>query len=357
MRRRQVVARDAILSYARTHLSAYHSHPYFNQGPETAMLVNCVAYQKGRKLADIKPDEISDYLERPDCFVWVALADPGPGELAAMQHEFGLHELAVEDARHGHQRPKIDEYGESLFVVLHMLELADGEINVGEVDIFVGRNYILSIRSHSNKGLAEVRARCEREPELLEHGSGFVLYALLDAVVDRYFPVLDALESDLEEIEKRIFSESSTRANIEALYALKQKLMTLKHAVAPLLEAVGKLYGGRVPHICAGMQEYFRDVVDHLVRLNQTIDSTRDMVTTATSVNLSMITLHENETTKRLAACAALVAVPTMIAGVYGMNFKHMPELDWVYGYPVAIGAMVVLDLFLAWRLRKSGWL
>ena len=202
-----------------------------------------------------------------------------------------------------------------------------------------------------------MRARCEREPQLLRHGSGFVFYALLDAVVDRYFPILEELETALESIEERIFAEGSPRANIEALYGAKQELMTLQHAVRPLLEAVGKLYGGRVPQVCAGMQEYYRDVYDHLVRINQSIDSLREMVTTAISVNLSMITLKENETTQRLAAYAALVAVPTMIAGVYGMNFKHMPELDWSFGYPLAVGLMGVIDGYLFYRFRKAGWL
>src|SRR4030081_2972756 len=163
---------------------------------ENAMLANCSAYQDGRKIADIKPDQIHEYVHRPECFVWVALVDPGPGELAAMQHEFDLHELAVEDARHGHQRPKIEEYGDSLFVVMHTVEAKDGELHVGEVDVFVGPNYILSVRHRTTKGFAEVRARCEREPELLKEGSAFVLYALMDAIVDRYFPVLDALEAE-----------------------------------------------------------------------------------------------------------------------------------------------------------------
>jgi magnesium transporter len=321
------------------------------------MLVSCVAYQAGRKLADIPPDEISNYVARPECFVWVALKDPGPGELAAMQHEFDLHELAVEDARHGHQRPKVEEYGDSIFAVLHMIEVVDGELKVGELDIFAGPNYVLSVRNLAQKGFTDVRARCEREPHLLENGAGFVLYALMDSVVDRYFPVLDLLETELETLEGRMFAGGSSRANIEAMYALKQKLMVLKHAVGPLYEGVGKLYGGRVPKVCAGSQEYYRDVYDHLSRLNQSVDSLREMVTTALSVNLSLITLQENETTKRLAACAALVAVPTLIAGIYGMNFKHMPELNWEFGYPMAVSLMVGIDVWLFTRFRKSGWL
>jgi magnesium transporter len=321
------------------------------------MLINCVAYQDGKKLADIRPDEIHDYLLGPGAFVWVALRDPDDTELKAMQEEFDLHPLAVEDARHGHQRPKLEEYGDSLFAVLHTVEPAGNELNVGEVDVFIGRNYVLSIRNRTERGFADVRARCEREPELLRHGSAYVLYALIDAVVDRYFPVLDSLEIELESIEERIFEGRSTRANIEDLYALKQKLMTLKHATEPLLEGLGKLHGGRVPYMCAGMQEYFRDVYDHLVRITLSIDSIREMVTTAVSVNLSLITLQENETTKRLASYAALVAVPTMIAGVYGMNFEHMPELRWPIGYPITIAVMVVIDAFLFWRFRKAGWL
>jgi magnesium transporter len=321
------------------------------------MLVSCFAYQNGRKIAEIKPEDISEYVSRPECFVWVALKDPGPGELAAMQHEFGLHELAVEDARQGHQRPKVEEYDDSIFVVLQIVEIVDGDLRVGEIDIFAGPNYILSVRSKAEKGFREVRARCEREPELLKHGSGFVLYALMDAVVDRYFPIIDALETELEKLEERMFAGGSVRANIEEMYALRQKLMVVKHAVGPLHDGVGKLYGGRVPGICIGSQEYYRDVYDHLSRINQSIDALREMVTTALSVNLSLITLQENETTKRLAACAALVAVPTLIAGVYGMNFKHMPELEWQFGYPLAIGVMLAIDTYLFYLFRKAGWL
>ncbi len=321
------------------------------------MLVNCVAYEEGKKLADITQREIHEYLKRPGCFVWVALKDAEGPELETMQQEFGLHELAVEDARHGHQRPKIEEYGDELFAVLHTVELSGDELNVGEVDVFVGPNYVLSTRSRTERGFTDVRARCEREPELLKHGSGYVLYALMDSVVDRYFPVLDAVETELEALEEKVFSGKSPRDNIEALYYIKQKLMTLKHAAGPLLETASKLYGGRVPQVCSGMGEYFRDVYDHLLRLNHSIDSLRDTVATATQMNLAMVQIGESEVTKRFAAYAALVAVPTMIAGVYGMNFDHMPELKWEYGYYLVIGSMVLLDGLLFWRFRKARWL
>jgi magnesium transporter len=321
------------------------------------VLINCVAYRDGKKMDDIPVSQIHLFVNEPGCFVWVAVKDPVLGELEAMQKEFGLHDLAVEDAQHGHQRPKIDEYGQSLFVVLHMIESNGEELNVGEVCIFVGSNYVLSVRHRSQQGFVEVRKRCEQEPELLRHGSAYVLYALMDAVVDRYFPVLDAIETELEQVEQRIFAKQTERASIEALYCIKQKLTTLKHATEPLLEAMGRLHGGRVPQLCAGLQDYFRDVSDHLVRLNQSIESSRDMVTTAVSASLSLITLQENEVTKRLAAYAALVAVPTLIAGIYGMNFEHMPEIQWEHGYPVSLISMALIDFYLFYRFRKAKWL
>jgi magnesium transporter len=321
------------------------------------MLVNCVAYHRGQKLSDIQLSDVRSHLERPDCFVWVALKDPEAAELASLQEEFGLHELAVEDAQKGHQRPKIDEYGSSLFVVLHLIEPVGDELQAGEVAIFVGPQYIVSVRRGAQLGFTEVRRRCEQEPELLQHGPAYVLYALMDTVVDRYFPVLDALTQEIEGIEERIFAGETTRAQIESLYSLKRKLMTVDHATLPLLEVAGKLHGGRVPPICSGLQEYFRDVYDHLLRLKQSIDNLRDMVATAISVNLSLITIQENEVTKRLAAYAALVAVPTMVAGVYGMNFTNMPELRWAYGYPVTLASMVAIDLYLVYRFRKAKWM
>lgn len=321
------------------------------------MLVNCVAYRKGHRMAEVAPAEIPSYLAEPDCFIWVAVKDPEPAELVELCRQFDLHPLAIEDAHHGHQRPKIDEYGDALFVVLHMLELRGDELHTGEAAIFVGRNYVLSVRNRAEHGFADVRARSEREPELLQHGPGYVLYALMDAVVDRYFPILNNLEAKLERIEDRIFSEDAGRDNIEALYDLKQQLMTLKHATGPLLDATGKLFGGRVPHLVAGLRDYYSDIYDHLTRLNQAIDSLREMVTTAISVNLSLLTMQQSDVTRRLAAYAALVAVPTLIAGIYGMNFAHMPELQWPYGYPVSLAAMALIDGYLFYRFRRARWL
>jgi magnesium transporter len=325
------------------------------------MLISCVAYQNGRKLGDITPEEISDYVSRPDCFVWVAIHDPSTEELDLMAEEFGLHELAVDDARHGHQRPKIEEYGDSLFAVLHTIEIVENEAKSdllkGEVDVFVGPNYILSVRHRTLVGFSAVRARAEREPELLKHGSGYVFYALLDNVVDRYFPVLDTLETELEAIEEQIFARNAARTNIEALYALKQKLMVLKHAVDPLMEATGRLYGGRVPQICSGLGEYFRDVYDHLHRIHGSIEGIREMLATAIQVNLGMISLAESEVTKKLAAWAAIIAVPTMLAGIYGMNFEIMPELKFRFGYPLVIAIMCAIDAYLYYHFRKLKWL
>jgi len=323
------------------------------------MIVNCAVYRHGQKLADIAVEDISDYVVQPDCFVWVAVRDPDREELEVLQEEFQLHDLAVEDAHRGHQRPKIEEYGSALFIVVRTVELERGEddLHTGEVAIFVGLNYVLSVRRGTRHGFTDLRERSEREPELLSHGPAYVLYALLDAVVDRYFPVLALLVDEAETLEQRIFSGQTTRSQIEDLYGLKRKLAQLKNASSPVLEVTGKLHGGRVPPQCAGLQDYFRDVHDHVVRLDQQIDDLRDMVTTAVSVTLSLITLQENEVTKRLASYAALIAVPTLIVGVYGMNFDYMPELRWRYGYPLILAMMIGVDVYLFSRFRRAKWL
>lgn len=322
------------------------------------MLINCVAYQQGNKLADIAVSQIGEFLHQPECFVWVALKDASDAELLEMQSQFGLHDLAVEDARHGHQRPKIEEYGDTVFTVMHMVEFTPtDELLVGEVAVFVGRNFVLSVRSRSTHGFLGVRERAEREAHLLRHGASFVFYALMDAVVDRYFPVIDTLEDELETIEDQIFEPGSARQNIERLYALKRRVGVVRHAVLPLMEATGKLFGGRVPQVCERSQDYFRDVYDHLMRCNATLDRLRDTIGTAIQVNLSMVTIEDSDTTKRLAAWAGIFAVATFFVGVWGMNFQSMPELKWQYGYPLAFAIIASVCGTMYWRFRKSGWL
>ncbi|WP_042421877.1 magnesium/cobalt transporter CorA [Comamonas granuli] len=321
------------------------------------MLLNCVAYENGRKLADIDVHAISEWLARPETFVWVALRDPTPEELHWMQEEFGLHDLAVEDAIKGLQRPKLEAYGDTLFAVMHLVEPGEDALNVGELAVFVGHNFVLSVRTRSTQDFLGVRARCEREPLLLRLGAGFVFYALMDAVVDRYFPLIDDFEAELEQIEQAIFERGAARGSIERLYALKRRTTDLRHAVAPLMEVASKLHGGRVPEVCTGTQDYFRDVHDHLARIQSSIDTIRDTIGTAIQVNLSMVTIEESETTKRLAAWAAIFAVSTAMAGIWGMNFEHMPELKWAYGYPMALAAIVSAGVLLYRRFRRSGWL
>ncbi len=322
------------------------------------MLINCVAYQQGTKLADIPVPQIAEYLSRKDCFVWVALKDATEAELQEMQAQFALHDLAIEDARHGHQRPKIEEYGDTIFTVMHMIEYSPtDDLRVGEVAVFVGHNFVLSVRSRSTQGFLGVRERAEREPHLLKQGASFVFYALMDAVVDRYFPIIDMMERELEAIEDQIFEPGSARQNIERLYALKRRVGVLRHAVLPLMEATGKLYGGRVPQVCVRSQDYFRDVYDHLMRCNATLEALRETIGTAIQVNLSMVTIDESENTKRLAAWAGIFAVATFFVGVWGMNFEHMPELKWHFGYPLALAFIVAVCGVMYWRFRKSGWL
>lgn len=321
------------------------------------MLINCVVYRDGNKLADIPVAEISDYLKRPDCFIWVALFDATDAELDTLQHQFGLPHLAVEDARHRHQRPKIEEYRESLFVAMHLLEAGEKEVLAGELHVFTGPNFVLSIRHRSQQGFHDVRERCEREPALLKLGAGFVLYALMDAVVDRYFPVLEDFETKFEDIEEQIFEKGAAANNIKRLYALKRRLVVIKHAVVSLMEAAGKLYGGRVPSICANTQDYFRDIEDHLSRMNSAVDALRDGINTAILVCQSTVGIEQNEVSKQLAAWAAIFAVTTAFAGIWGMNFEIMPELRWALGYPAALLLMAAVAGYLYLRFRRSGWL
>lgn len=324
------------------------------------MLINCAAYAAGVKLTDLSPDdpeELASYLVRPDCFVWVALRDADAAELEPYRRLLELHELAVEDASHGHQRPKVEEYGSTVFAVIQLVDWVAGDLSVGEVAVFCGRNFVLSVRRGSKTHLLGVRERCERDPELLAHGPSFVLYALMDAVVDRYFPIVQLLEAELEEIEQSIFTRGAALENIKRLYELKRRLMLLRHAVSPMLEMLSKLHGGRIPPVCVRTGDYFRDVADHLARIHTAIETVRDTIGTAIQVNLSMVTIDDSQVTKRLAAWAGIFAAATALAGIWGMNFEQMPELKWRWGYPAALGMITSICTLIWWRFRRAGWL
>jgi magnesium transporter len=322
-------------------------------------VVASVAYANGRRLGDVAIPDISEVLEQPGRFVWIGLHDPDDEVLKEVQQEFSLHDLAIEDAARAHQRPKLERYGDSLFVVLRTahLDRPTGAIEFGETHLFVGANYVVSIRHGASLPYVEVRARCEASPDLLAKGPVFVLYALMDFIVDQYFPLVDSFEDRLEELEDDIFQQTLTRQTTERIYQLKRNLLEVKRAVAPLVDMCNRLVRTDSALIPEDARVYFRDVYDHTIRINEMIDTLRELLTTALEANLSLISVSQNEAMKRLAGWAAIIAVPTMIAGIYGMNFKFMPELDWVLGYPVAMGTMVAACGFLYYRFKRSGWL
>lgn len=326
------------------------------------MLINCVAYQDGRKLADITFPQISDYLSQAGVFVWVALKDPSDQEIVAMQHEFDLHELAIQDVRNSNQRPKKEEYGDVLFSVAHLITLLPNkELQIGELDIFTGKNFILSIRKNSSQDFLGVRDRCEHEPHLLRLGSRYVLYALVDYVVDHYFDVLNDMELDLDTVEEDVFTKTKSmgRSNVETLYYMKRKVSMLKHACVPLLEKFSNFSGGRLPAVLEGgeLNEYFRDLQDHLQRVIDRIDTLEGAISQLIQVNLSLVTIDESEITKRLAAWAGIFGLATSFAGIWGMNFEHMPELQWQLGYPLALCVIFGGCYGLYRRFKKIKWL
>jgi magnesium transporter len=322
-------------------------------------VIACAAYAEGRRVGDVAIPDISEVLRQPDRFIWIGLHEPDTELLREIQQEFGLHDLAIEDALAAHQRPKLERYGDSLFVVLRTAKLApaaDG-VELGETHVFVGPRYVVSVRHGASAPLADVRARCEATPALLAKGPGFVLYALMDFVVDQFFPLVDALEDQLEALEEAIFHERFSRETTERIYRLKRELLEVKRAVSPLVDISNRLVRADVELIHEDTRVYFRDVYDHAIRLNEMVDTLRELLTTALEANLSLLSVEQNEAMKRLAGWAAIIAVPTMIAGVYGMNFKFMPELDWPFGYPLTVGAMLGACAYLYYRFKRAGWL
>jgi magnesium transporter len=322
-------------------------------------IVNCAAYLNGKRITDFDVEKISQVLQTPDHFVWLGLHEPCEETLLYIQKQFNLHDLAIEDAHNAHQRPKIEMYGDILFAVLRTANLnkTNHHIELGETHFFVGPNFLITIRHGSTISYSDVRARCESTPHLLEKGQGFALYAVMDAIVDQYFPIVDILEEDLQKIEDKIFKEKPTRQTTEDIYQLKRELLDVKRAVSPLIDMANRLMRFDITLISEETQPYFRDIYDHAIRINEMVDHARELLNTALEANFSLISISQSEVSKKFAGWAAIIAVPTMVAGYYGMNFKFMPELEWHYGYPAVVLFTVSLCVLIFFLFRRSGWL
>jgi magnesium transporter len=333
--------------------------PAVQHSEKRPRVIDCAAYAQGLRVATVEIADISEQIKHEDRFVWVGLYEPDEKLLREIQEEFGLHDLAIEDAHGAHQRPKLEQYENCLFAVLRTAHLAGEPQNVefGETHIFVGSRYVVSVRHGSLQSHVGLRARCEASQHLLAKGPCFVLYALMDFVVDQYVPIVEALEEQVVELEEVIFGEKLIQETTRRIYHLKRELLSIKRAVSPLVDVCNHLMRFDLELIPADTKPYFRDVYDHAVRVNEMVDTLRELLATALDANLSIISVSQNKDTKRLAAWAAIIAVPTAIAGIYGMNFQFMPELGWRFGYAVALGIMAVVCSGLWLGFKRSGWL
>ena len=314
-------------------------------------------YVEGRRVANIAVDEASIWRNKPDHVVWIGLREPDMTILRSVQRQFELHDLAIEDADHAHQRPKIEQYGEGLFIVARTAQLEGDNIGFGETHLFVGEGYIVSVRHGNSTSYKPVRERCESCPRALARGEDYILYAILDFIVDNYSPVLETIQEEVETMEAQVLASAMTRAQIERLYLLRRDLLRLRHAVGPLVEVCRRLEHDNLPMVRPTMRPLFRDVTDHVRNVQEQIDSLREVLAFAFEASLLVGQAQETAISKKLASWLAIVAVPTAIAGVYGMNFKNMPELEWEYGYFAVIGVIVAVCAVLFWRFRRAGWL
>lgn len=321
-------------------------------------IINCAAYAEGKRIADVNLSDVHEVLKKENQFVWIGLYEPAEDILTRVQEEFNLHELAVEDAHMAHQRPKVELYADSIFVVLRTAQMnQEHHAEFGETHFFVGNNFIVVVRHGSNVPYTEVRSRCESTPELMKKGQGFVLYAVMDFIVDRYFPVVHELELELESIETKIFKAKPSRETTEQIYDLKRELLEIKRAVSPLVDICNRLMRFDIKCISEDTRPYFRDIYDHVVRINEMVDNTRELLNSAMEANFSLISIAQSDVSKKFAGWAAIIAVPTMVAGFYGMNFKFMPELAWHYGYYVVIAVTISICATLYFFFKRSGWL
>jgi magnesium transporter len=328
------------------------------QKTESPMVINCVAYRTdGTRLKDIDIDGISDVLAEPDTFVWVGLHEPDEALLLKLQEEFDLHDLAVEDAQQAHQRTKVETYGDSLFIVVQTAQLIEGHIAFGETHIFLGKRYLITIRHGASLSYTPARHLCEKTPELLAHGPSYGLYGVLDFIVDNLLPIVRDFREELQELEQDIFSDTFNRSTVRRLYDMQRELLTLRLAVSPMQDVISQLVRLHPELIPDELRAYFRDVYDHVFRVNESIGAMREMLTAAINVNLSLVTFGQNEVMKKLAGWAAMLAAPTLITSWYGMNFTHMPELDKPWAYPAIVILVACLVATIYFVLKRAKWL
>lgn len=325
--------------------------------PQAAGVVAAAVYHGGRKVADIDIDEAGDWAKREGHVVWIGLYEPSKALLERVGRQFSLHQLAIEDAFKAHQFPKLEEYENGIFIVARTAQMVDGHIVFGETHLFVGVGYVVSVRHGASESYAHVRERCEARAESLSEGEDFIVYAILDFIVDNYFPALDAINDEVEDIEDHVITTTMGRAEIEQLYTMRRDLLRLRNAATPLSDVCRRLERSDVVAIDPGMRPHFRDVRDHLRRVQERIDTMRETLAFAFEASLMNSQMQQTDIARRLAAWAAILAVPTAVAGIYGMNFEHMPELSWKYGYYVVLAATATICAYLYYRLRRAGWL
>jgi magnesium transporter len=323
------------------------------------MIMDCAIYRKGVR-DDVKGD-LSDALDTArglgDSFMWIGLHEPTAEEFDQVAGELKLHPLAIEDAVHAHQRPKLERYGDTLFFVIKTLRYIDetSDIEVGEIMLFVGADFVITVRHGEGAPLKAVRARLEADPELLHHGPSAVLYTVLDEIVDRYGTIAHEVETDIIDLERRVFAPQRTTVT-EDIYELKREVLEFRGAEDPLIPVLQDIVKGRVD-VAEGTTEYFRDVLDHLLRVDEQVDSHNELLTNVLNAHLAQVGMQQNEDMRKISAWAAILAVPTMITGVYGMNFEHMPELKQWWGYPAVLLLIAAGCVGLYRWFRKSGWL
>jgi magnesium transporter len=314
-------------------------------------------YASGRRVADIAIEDAREWSRRLGHVVWIGLYEPSLELLARVQAQFDLHPLAIEDAGKPHQHPKLEQYGEALFIVARTAQIVNERIGFGETHIFIGRGYVVTVRHGASTPYTAVHERCESCPTVLSRGEHYILYAILDFIVDNYMPVVETIHDEVEALEDRVFEKSLEKADVQRLYMLRRDLLKLRNAAAPLVNVCRRLEHAEVMSIEPAMQPLFRDVTDHVRRVQEEIDMLREVLAFAFEASLMSGQAEQSSVTRRLAAWAAILAVPTAIAGIYGMNFKHMPELNWTYGYFLVIGAIATICVTLYLRLRHYGWL